>query len=101
MSTVKVTDSTFQDEVLASDVPVVVDFHGAGIDIGLERVKGVREIGDRIGHGIFPPIRERVNQEKQAAASGAPPSYRVRITNSSGRGNRLQRGWHRQGGSSR
>ena len=26
MSTVKVTDSTFQDEVLASNVPVVVDF---------------------------------------------------------------------------
>lgn len=26
MATVKVTDQTFQDEVLASDVPVVVDF---------------------------------------------------------------------------
>jgi thioredoxin 1 len=26
MATVKVTDNTFQDEVLASDVPVVVDF---------------------------------------------------------------------------
>jgi thioredoxin 1 len=26
MATVKVTDSTFQDEVIASDVPVLVDF---------------------------------------------------------------------------
>ena len=37
-------------------VAIVVDFHGARVDVWLERVEGIRQRGELIRHDLFLPI---------------------------------------------